>query len=286
MKPVKFAYSKIANMGDLFNENIMSDVFGTKYICEPSFMKCEVTGIGSFLNFIFKNKTEKVTLKEIAKKIAFEIYAAPCYTWGTGVLDECADVKSGLARKNVEFVAVRGMLTKNEIEKITNKKINPVLGDGGILASQLLSSVPEKKYKIGLIPHFREFDSIKVEWIKKAYPGIHIIDLKKEPVSVVREIGECEVIISSSLHGLIVADSFNIPNVRIFMSDAPLGTGFKFDDYYSAYGLENPAVKINCENDIPDLNYIYDNYSITVAMVDEMKKNMYESMKYILDKLK
>jgi hypothetical protein len=44
-------------------------------------------------------------------------------------------------------------------------------------------------------------------------------------------------VISSSLHGLIVADSLGIPNVWLRLSPDVLGGDYKFKDYYSVFGL-------------------------------------------------
>jgi pyruvyltransferase len=48
---------------------------------------------------------------------------------------------------------------------------------------------------------------------------------------------ECKIVLSSSLHGLVLADSFQIPNKRIVLSNNIIGGDFKFKDYYS--GIDN-----------------------------------------------
>ena len=47
------------------------------------------------------------------------------------------------------------------------------------------------------------------------------------------------------MHGLIAADSFCIPNIRIILSDNIIGKDFKYNDYYSVFGIENHN-KIDC----------------------------------------
>ncbi|MDD6490509.1 MAG: polysaccharide pyruvyl transferase family protein, partial [Clostridia bacterium] len=104
----------------------------------------------------------------------------------------------------------------------------------------------------------------------------------KDPMYVIEEIASCEFIYSSSLHGLILADGFRIPNMRVYFSSAPRGGTFKFDDYYSAYGLQNPPQTILKPDDLPPINSIIDNYMITDAMVNKMQKDLYECMKEFL----
>jgi hypothetical protein len=56
---------------------------------------------------------------------------------------------------------------------------------------------------------------------------------------VFRAIHSCDFILSSSMHGLIVADAFSVPNRRVRLS-AGIISDFKFVDYYSAFSLAEP----------------------------------------------
>ena len=64
------------------------------------------------------------------------------------------------------------------------------------------------------------------------------------------------------MHGLICADSLLIPNVRMILSDKIIGGDYKFDDYYSAFGIRNHN-KVNLneqgfnENDLVNLHQTY-----------------------------
>lgn len=281
-KKLKFSYSKIPNMGDLLNELIVGDLFNVNFVHDSRIHRHELMGIGSFMDSIFMGKEkESKNVKGFLKKVVYSNCFTPCYTWGTGFLDDYSDKRTGLIRNNVEFMAVRGKLTKASIEKIISKKINPVLGDGGILAPMLIESNVIKKYKIGIIPHFREKGTLQLKMLLKRYPEAYVIDLQKDPLLVVKEISECEYIFSSSLHGLIVADAFRIPNMRIYLTNAPLGSGFKFNDYYSAYDIENLPYRID-EAKIPSINELIDKYEVTDAMVEKMKKDMYVCLEKFL----
>lgn len=61
------------------------------------------------------------------------------------------------------------------------------------------------------------------------------IDIFSETNDFLKIINQCEFIFSTSLHGLVIADAFGIPNVRLNISSSLKGGDFKFLDYYSVY---------------------------------------------------
>jgi pyruvyltransferase len=97
-------------------------------------------------------------------------------------------------------------------------KGNFALGDPGLLADELVI-VNEKKYNLGLVPHWSDYQLEKDPRFLKYDPVI--IRFNSDPLEVIRAIGACKKIVSSSLHGLILADAFNIP--RRFEATASWG---------------------------------------------------------------
>lgn len=140
-----------------------------------------------------------------------------------------------------KFVSVRGELTKSNLQLSTET----LTGDLGLLAKFLILK-QNKKYTIGLIPHYVDKQH---PWIKtiKNFLGSkgYVIDVQDSAKNVTKNISMCELIISSSLHRIIVADSLNIPNVWIELSDKVAGAGFKFWDYNSSIDYEQPPLKVN-----------------------------------------
>jgi pyruvyltransferase len=55
----------------------------------------------------------------------------------------------------------------------------------------------------------------------------------------VDQLCRCRVIASSSLHGLIAADAYDIPFVWISLSKRLVGGDFKFRDYFLSTGRED-----------------------------------------------
>jgi hypothetical protein len=71
-----------------------------------------------------------------------------------------------------------------------------------------------------------------------------VIDVRREPEAVFRDVAACESILSSSLHGLITADSFRIPSAWAGLSDKVIGDGFKFRDYFSSLGIRHEPCRL------------------------------------------
>lgn len=279
MKKIKVYYAKLNNMGDLLNEYIVPKVTGMEIEHCENMAMFEVMGIGSCGGAIWGHKVPTFVdrSKDVIKKCASHFNSEPCAIWGTGFIEDFADRGIYLLRDNTQFIALRGARTKETIQKALGREISPVLCDGGILSSILIKKSIQKKYMVGLIPHFMEISLIEsrgiMEYFKNTYPNGTVIDLRKNPMEVIEEISQCEFVISSSLHGCIVADSFGIPNIRVSFSNIP-GTGYKFDDYYSGFGLEIPAVLVNKPEELPTLEVVGQNYQIKPDVVETKKNDM------------
>jgi hypothetical protein len=57
-----------------------------------------------------------------------------------------------------------------------------------------------------------------------------------------QSINQCDVIITSSLHALITAHAYGIPAAWVIFSDAPLGDGIKFHDYFASCGHDQSPI--------------------------------------------
>lgn len=151
---------------------------------------------------------------------------------------------------HARIAAVRGQLTAERI----NAPADVVLGDPGLLAPAILKKRPPKTHVLGLIPHYIDRQHAVVRHLSECHTRhMKCIDVRRPPELVFRDIAACEHILSSSLHGLIVADSFGIPNAWLHLSDDVLGQGFKFYDYFSSLSVKRQPHVIHGTESLADL---------------------------------
>ncbi len=274
MKKIKVAYPKIMNMGDLLNELVIEKIFNLR-IESVNVSKADLSAIGSSLGLFTYTKED--SLKCILKKTIEFIQKPTVYVWGTGFM--YYNNNETKFYKRVLIKAVRGNLSKKRAEKLLNKKLDIVVGDPGLLSSYLISNKIEKKYSIGIIPHFREQDEPIFQELANYYANSLFIDVKQSPETVIKQISQCEVILSSSLHGLIISDSLHIPNFHIKVTNKLVGDGFKFDDYYSAFNMEHNFIDLN-KDKFPSLDWIKDNYKVEKEKVEKIKKDLISAFPY------
>lgn len=272
-RSINLYYADILNAGDLLNIPIIEDLFGYR-VKRRTYLTGEMSAIGSGLDhFTYSDNVFIAAAQCLAGFLCPKIVI-----WGTGFIFNNVHDNS-FFRKKVSVAAVRGELTKKRMEKILGYRLDIPLADAGILSSYLLKEKVEKKYKVGIIPHRLDYDNPIILNLKNRYSHSSIINMRDKPLSVIRKIAECECVISSSLHGLIIADSLFIPNKHMVVSSKLLGDGFKFDDYYSAYGLEHKFVDLRSAA-IPEIDSIFNDYQLTTEMVDKKKREMIDAFPY------
>ena len=102
----------------------------------------------------------------------------------------------------------------------------------------------KQEFKLGVIPHFMDVGSPTLEQLRRddRVKIINVVHSRLEllPISnrkylrFVDDICRCEKVVSSSLHGLIVADAYGIPSQWMTISDRATLDGFKYLDYFAS----------------------------------------------------
>lgn len=266
-KTIKLYYAKLANMGDLLNDLVIRRCFDCG-VERCSFLEGEISAIGSHLAMYTYHGTPLMKLQQLLNGIR----EPKVYVWGTGFInyDDC---KGRFFKRDMEFLALRGELTRRNVERMTGRTLDIPTGDAGILADRLLDALPEKRYDLGVIPHICDLKDPAAQALADRYENSILINVKDDPIEVVRQIAQCRAVLSSSLHGLIVADSFHVPNMHVVFDERLKGDGYKFDDYYSAYGL--PHIQRDLRQEAaPSLREIEESWGVTAEMVEEKKRQM------------
>lgn len=144
------------------------------------------------------------------------------YVVGSGRLFE----GSRIHMKGVKVLALRGPLSACGVSGTYG------LGDPGLLSDELVGS-QEKIWDVGIVPHWLDKDLVpRFKALVNPKVEVTIIEPRQNPLDVLRQIGACKQIVTSSLHGMIVADAFGIPRrVEICKRLEREGGTFKFRDY-------------------------------------------------------
>lgn len=178
---------------------------------------------------------------------------AQTVVWGSGV--------SGQERSFVHpqnILSVRGPKTKEFCDRY-QVKCPEVYGDPALLLPRVYR--PERgagdKYKLGIIPHVVDQQHPVIQEIREKYADeILIIDLAhyERWTDVIDQICSCEKILSSSLHGIIVSDAYQVPNCWIKLSGKVL-SGFKYQDYAASVGRPfDKPIKVNSVEELESLD--------------------------------
>lgn len=213
---IYYACKDIQNMGDMLGPYLYKTITGKNAEWTQDFKKKHLMVAGSIL----QHANDKTTV-------------LGC---GFGDNTQKPDGKP-------KILIIRGKLTEQRLIELGFNK-SWVMGDPGLFLPFVYKPTVEKEYKMGIVPHYADFNLVKgTEY--------HIIDICQPVEKVAGEINKCERVMSSSLHGLIVAHAYNIPATWVEFSDNVVGGGFKFRDYFSSVGIE-PYKPLDCRKGIPD----------------------------------
>jgi pyruvyltransferase len=205
-------FDSVANVGDQINPYLIRKITNRRPYNVKSKLVRHLVGLGSM--FHMANKRSII--------------------WGTGIISNLPSFSSKI--DYYEVLAVRGELTKDVLLNSPKGVKNDIaLGDPGLLLPIFYHPSVKKKRKIGLVPHYVDACNPYI----RSSDEVYVIDVSLDPESFVDELLSCEVILSSSLHGLILADAYGIPNKWVFFSDKVTGGYFKYQDYYSTTDAKN-----------------------------------------------
>lgn len=149
-------------------------------------------------------------------------------------------------------VAVRGPLTAGLLN------MDVPFGDPAILLPLILQYNETKKYKKLYIRHLRDEH---LELTTK--DGEIVVNRSDDPHEIIQKINQSELVVSSALHPLIVAEAYGIPAVWVKMSNKDYfykKGRFKFNDYFESTGRKAKPKSWDSEevNELPNLRNLQD----------------------------
>lgn len=156
--------------------------------------------------------------------------------WGAGVIDDTLDLRARPAR----VTAVRGPLTRDYLQAC-GIDCPEVYGDPALLIPYFYNPAPAnlgQEKRIGIVPHYKDQASPIFAAIRHAHPELEFVDISNYGTwtDFIDRIAACDAVFSSSLHGLIMAEAYGIPNHWVSVSSNVLGRGFKFRDFFASVG--------------------------------------------------
>lgn len=247
MKPLGVYYYKYPNFGDLLNEEIMKKLFALPFTFEE-FTTADLIVIGSILDRIVSEGKigggDKKKQKSADQKKKLHV-------WGTGLM--YAYEQPSPVIRPVRVHALRGELTRRQFSEMLGKDISCTLADPGLLSSLLVPPAGEKRWKVGIIPHYVDSQDEVFRQMETYYPDALRINVQDKTETVLEQISACETVLSTSLHGLIVADAYGVPNCWCVNSDRILGNGYKYHDHFSAFGGDREPFDLR-SGKLPDLD--------------------------------
>lgn len=202
--PISY-FIKIRNVGDALNPILVDKLFGLDTRWSDR-RQPHITAIGSLT-----------------------VVSPLSCVWGSGLMHEQAKVEEASASR---IFALRGKLSYAQFVRSGIRPGDIPLGDPGFLISQLHLAPTFKKFRIGIAAHYVDRDH---PWVRSSLlePGVADLNVHHDPESFLQRMRQCEVVVSSSLHGLVFAEALGIPSIWIRLSDSVAGDGFKFRDWYS-----------------------------------------------------
>lgn len=255
MKPLRLHWSRSKpNFGDWLSPALCEALSG-RPVAYSTIGRCDLVAVGSLL--------ERLPRFPLGRRLD---------VWGTGSI---ADGPGRPLRHR--FHALRGPLTAGRIQATSVD----VFGDPGLLAELLLPDARslDRSVPLGIVPHYKDAAIQSVRDLAERVAGARVIDVFDAPREVIGAIARCRRVISSSLHGLIVAEAVGVPARWMILSDAVRGGGWKFHDYYLGTGRAPSAPVAPEALSTANLAAVFDDGP--APRLDGIKQGLLDSFPYL-----
>lgn len=280
MNKIKLMFWDKANFGDALSPYIIEKLSGNKIIKKDLYhggMFC----IRCLYGYLRRRKFKRLTFATwpwennlMAIGSILEFANKKSIVWGSGFMK--AESKYTDVGK---ILAVRGPLTATRVKELSNIECQ-TLGDPAILLPIIYQPNQQKRNKIGIIPHMIETDLFIKNYSFLDKNHFLIIDLRTRNIEyTIKQITSCRMVLSTSLHGIIVSHAYGIPAIWIKknLNDG----GFKFADYFMSVGISPYKGFTNIEEILSNKEYI-NNFFTENQDISLPKNNLVDLQKALL----
>jgi len=196
------------NFGDILGPTILHTLIQEKVLA--SLDEGSLVSIGSIVNLNYPN---------------------PVKFWGSGIISKDIELYSP---ERHEYLAVRGPKTRQRLISL-GIECPEVYGDPALLLPLIFDKeqfMKEDKNKVALLPHWVDAETFLQQ--QEHFPESKFIDIRGDANSIIKEVVNSELVITSTLHGLILCESYNIPCVYVKVGAKVMGGTFKYEDYFKS----------------------------------------------------
>jgi pyruvyltransferase len=211
-------HGKFTNFGDELSYQLVKRIVGKsirKYNKNTGMKEKKLLAIGSIISFADTGDV----------------------VWGSGIKKEnLYEIKYKFT--NLDVRAVRGPLSRQFLMKNFNIEVPEVYGDPALLIPYFFPEFqrnPEPRYDYIIIPHYSEQGLYPKVSKDEKYAVVYPTDPWDE---VIAAICNSKLVISGSLHGIIIAEAYGIP-ARLLRQVTRQEPIFKYQDYYYGTGRYN-----------------------------------------------
>lgn len=246
---VPLIYWRIApNFGDLLSPWLFERIVGKAV--EPISGRVRPVAGFKLLKFYWRQYRRKTPPNYVAIGSIMSRVRDNSQVWGSGSF---GTEQACQLNTRAKYFAVRGPLSRLLLLN-AGAEVPEVYGDPALLCPLFFPDDVSKTHDIGLVLRWSE-----ASWLQtQGDEHVKIIDLGSYDVEgTLRDILSCRNILSSSLHGLIIADAYGIPNAFL-RSASPKGGQFKFLDYFASVDKFRKSVVIPERQGLLDLTAVKD----------------------------
>ncbi|NDY92798.1 polysaccharide pyruvyl transferase family protein [Ideonella livida] len=209
----------VPNLGDELGPLLFERLFKLR-VAFAGMQQCEAISVGSILGWPVKSGL-------------LDKRSTPLHVLGSGFMHgRRMDVP---AKTKVKVHFVRGALSHAKLDP-DNPQAG-VMGDLGLLTGDAVRPSTRRVRPYLLIPHHSRIQDPRYQAFVARHPGAAILDMRTADLDAACQmISQSGMVISQSLHGLVMSDALGVPNVWLRGETLHGGADFKFFDYFSSVG--------------------------------------------------